>query len=172
MPVKVPAPLITAAATGSKIAFAPFTFKVPPTTKLLLAVNGWVVLESVRLLNVMLELLLMLWTPEPLKLKVPVLALKVPVLKLKLPLTLVVLSLEFQVPPAMTTFVGEILVPIPLKFVQLPFVVTSRSPPIVKLVPFAVVAPAVEILLPAVVAELPENVIVALVLSNVRVPVT
>src|SRR6476661_3924047 len=72
VPVKVPVPLITAAATGEKIAFAPLTLRLPLTAKLLLAVSGWVVLESVRLKNVMFVPLLMLCALVPLKLNVPV----------------------------------------------------------------------------------------------------
>src|ERR1051325_8749241 len=67
VPVSVPVPLMTAAATGLKIAFAPFTFNVPLTPKLLFAVSGWVVFESVRLKKLREKLLLILCVLVPLK---------------------------------------------------------------------------------------------------------
>src|ERR1041385_46510 len=73
-PVNVPVPLMTGAATGAKIAFVPLTLRLPLTAKLLLAVSGWVVFESVRLKNVMplgALLRLMLCALVPLKLNVP-----------------------------------------------------------------------------------------------------
>ena len=75
VPVSVPAPLMTEAATGAKIAFAPLTVKVPPTAKLLFTVNGCVTFEFVRLLKVKKLTLVMLCAAEPLKLNVPVPAL-------------------------------------------------------------------------------------------------
>ena len=89
-PVKVPVPLMTAAATGERIAFAPLTLRVPPTAKLLLAVSGFVVFESVRLKNVIFVPLLMLCAPVPLKLNVLVPAFNVvagapPAFKTKFP---------------------------------------------------------------------------------------
>src|ERR1041385_2748296 len=75
-PVSVPVPLITVAATGAKIAFAPLTLRLPLTAKLLFAASGCVVFESVRLKIVILVPLLMLWAPVPLKLNVPVAPLK------------------------------------------------------------------------------------------------
>ena len=84
VPVKVPAPLITAAATGSKMALAPLMLKVPPTEKLRLLVNGCVVFESVKLLKVRTDVpsapelhvgvpLQIFWEPLPEKMKVLVL---------------------------------------------------------------------------------------------------
>src|SRR6185295_15253174 len=70
-PVSVPVPLMTDAATGEKIAFAPLTLRVPLTPKLLLAVSGWVTFESVRLKKLMLASLLIDCEPVPLKLNVP-----------------------------------------------------------------------------------------------------
>src|ERR1043166_10008605 len=77
VPVNVPVPLITAAATGERIAFAPFTFRLPLTARLLLSVSGLVGFESVRLKNVMLVPLLILCALVPLKLNVPVPAFRV-----------------------------------------------------------------------------------------------
>ena len=68
---------MTVAATGARIAFAPLTFRVPPTFRLLLSVSGCVVFESVRLKKVMSVPLLRLCAPLPLKLNVPVPAFKV-----------------------------------------------------------------------------------------------
>ena len=165
VPVSEPAPLITAVATGARIAFAPLMFREPPDAiaKLLLSVSGFVVLESVRLKKVIKLALVMLCAgAEPLKLNVLVPALKVPDPKLKLPPTFVVLLLpvKFAV-PVMMKLVGDIALPAVL--VQAPFVVISRSPPMVVLVPESVTAPAAEILLPAVVAVLPEKVMLGVV---------
>src|ERR1044071_4150813 len=77
VPVGVPVPLITAPATGERIAFAPLTLRLPLTARLLLSVSGWVVFESVRLNNVMLVPLLILCALVPLKLNVPVPAFRV-----------------------------------------------------------------------------------------------
>ena len=90
VPVSVPVPLMTAAATGERIAFAPLTLRVPLTARLLLSVSGCVTFESVRLKNVMLVPLVMLCAPVPLKLNVPVPAFKVvagapPALRTKFP---------------------------------------------------------------------------------------
>src|SRR5215217_848977 len=66
VPVSVPVPLITAAATGDKMAFAPLTLRVPLTARLLLSVSGFVTFESVKLKKVMLVPLLILCAPVPL----------------------------------------------------------------------------------------------------------
>ena len=81
---------MTAPATGERIAFAPLTFRVPFTARLLLSVSGWVTFESVRLKKVMFVPFEMLWAPVPLKLNVPVPAFKVvagapPAFKTKFP---------------------------------------------------------------------------------------
>lgn len=187
VPVKVPEPLITAPATGERMALAPFAVRLPLTAKLLLNVSGWVTFESVRLLNVIAVPFEILCVPVPLKLNVLVPALRlvagpappalrtklpailtVPVLPLnvppttapgpivRLPLTFIVVLFILKVPPATTTLVG--FSELPALLVQVPPVVTSTSPPIVVFVPATFVADAVEILLPAVVAVFPVNV--------------
>src|SRR5882762_232119 len=169
VPVNAPPPLITAAATGAKIALAPLMFRVPLTAKLLLSVSGCVVLESVRLKKVMALLLLMLCAIVPLKLNKPVPALKVPDPKLKLPPTLVVLLLPVKLPvPVMMKLVGEITLPALL--VQTPLVVISRSPPTMVLVPETFTKLAAEMLLPEVVAVLPLNVMLGVVPFNSVLP--
>ena len=40
VPVRVPVPLMTVAATGNRMAFAPLTLRLPLTARLLLSVNG------------------------------------------------------------------------------------------------------------------------------------
>ena len=90
VPVNVPVPLMTAPATGERIAFTPLTLRVPLTARLLLSVSGWVMFESVRLKNVMFVPFVMLCAPVPLKLNVPVPAFKVvagapPAFRTKLP---------------------------------------------------------------------------------------
>jgi len=90
VPVSVPVPLITAPPTGERMAFAPLTFRVPLTARLLLSVSGFVTFESVRLKKVMLVPLEILCAPVPLKLNVPVPAFKVvagdpPAFKTKFP---------------------------------------------------------------------------------------
>jgi len=77
VPVSVPVPLMTAAATGERIAFAPLTLRLPLTARLLLSVRGWVTFESVRLKKVMAVPLEILCALVPLKLNVPVPAFKV-----------------------------------------------------------------------------------------------
>src|SRR5262249_27112341 len=187
VPVSVPVPLMTVAATGERIAFAPLTVRLLLTARLLLSVSGWVVFESVRLLKVIDAVLLILCAPVPLKLNVPVPALKVvagpdppavkvrlpamltvPVLPLnvapttgpgpidKLPPTFIVLLFIVRVPPVTTTFVGANVLPALL--VHVPSVEISMSPPMVVLVPETLTAEAVDTLLPALVAVLPEKV--------------
>ena len=170
VPVSVPVPpLITAAATGARIALAPLMFKVPLTAKLLLSVSGCVVLESVRLKKVMALPLVMLCAVVPLKLNRQVPAVKVPEPKLKLPPTLVVLLLPVKLAvPVMMKLVGDIV--LPARLVQTPLVVISRSPPMVVLVPERFTKLAAEILLPAVVAVLPLNVMLAIVPFKFVVP--
>src|SRR5690349_19855610 len=90
VPVNVPVPLITAPATGERIAFTPLTLRVPLTARLLLSVSGFVVFESVRLKNVIAVPLEILCALVPLKLNVLVPAFKVvagdpPAFKTKLP---------------------------------------------------------------------------------------
>ena len=70
--------------------------------------------------------------------------------------------------PWMIRLLGDIV--LPTLFVQTPFVVISRSPPIVVLVPERLTAEDVEILLPAVVAVLPVKVMLGLVPSSIRLP--
>lgn len=173
VPVSVPVPpLITAAATGAKIALAPLTFRVPLTAKLLLSVSGCVTLESVRLKKVIELVLVMLCAMLPLKLNKLVSPVKVPVPNWKLPPTFVVLLLPLKLPvPSKVKLVGETALPVLL--VQLPLVVTLTSPPMVVFRPETNIAPDVEMLLPGTVqpqevpvAVLPENVMLALVPFN------
>ena len=70
--------------------------------------------------------------------------------------------------PMMIRLFGDIVLPTP--FVQTPLVVISRSPPIVVLVPERSTALDVEILLPAVVAVLPVNVMLGLVPLRAKLP--
>ena len=77
------------------------------------------------------------------------------------------MAVKLPVPIMMRLF-GDIV--LPTLFVQTPFVVISRSPPIVVLVPDKFTALEVEILLPAVVAVLPVKLILGAVPSSNRLP--
>src|ERR1051325_127391 len=150
VPVKVPVPLITAPATGEKIAFAPFTLRDPLTAKLLFAVSGFVVFESVRLKNVIAVPLLMLCEPVPLKLNVPVPAFNVvagapPAFSTKLTLRFTVPVLPLNVPPTMAP---GLIVRSPLTFIVLLFMV--NVPPVITTLVGASVLPVLLVQVPPV----------------------
>ena len=76
------------------------------------------------------------------------------------------LLLQVSTPPKIEKFVGEIALPVLL--VQVPFVNTEASPPIVVFVPATVTSPLVPMLLPPVVAVLLPPLLIAAVLPFLR----
>src|SRR5215204_1314535 len=152
VPVRVPVPLTTAADTGERIAFTPFT------VRLLLIVSGWLTFESVRLKKMMGVLLLMLCELVPLKLTVLEFAVKAPwlkesKLKVKFPATLTVPVSPTKVPPAMVQF--------PVRLVMVLFALNAAisafaQPPQELLPLFCTKLPIVK-LLPGLFVQAPPN---------------